>query len=111
MNRRDKGRNSVVDYLLSSRLLETCVDYQLKRFPSHHLNREDIIQDAWVWVLSYDEDKLIDAYENNHLNALITRYLQNQIYSTTSEYYRRYVRFDETTDEITQKHKDTIADD
>lgn len=106
MNKRD----NIIHYLLSSGLLDTCLDYQLKKFPSHHVNKEDILQDAWVWILTYNEDKLIDAFDNKHLNALITRYLQNQIYSTTSEYYRKYVRSEVTTEEITQKHKDTIAD-
>ena len=89
MNKRDE----VLQYLLKSKLGETCIDYQLKKQPAHYGNRDDIIQDFYMWVLTYDEAKLWDAYTNNHLNSLITRYLQNQIFSKTSEYYRRYIKY------------------
>lgn len=106
MNKRDE----IINSLQESKLLETCVDYQLKKNPKHYKNREDIIQDAWVWLLTYDEDKLQDAYDNNHMNALITGYLCRQIHSSTSEYYRKYTRYDEDYEEITPKMKETIPD-
>lgn len=77
---------------MDSGLLVTCVDYQIKKQLQHYPNRADIIQDAWEWLLTYDERKLIDAAEGHHLNALITRYLQNQMFSRTSKYYRNYVK-------------------
>ena len=53
-------------------------------------------QEMWLWLLTYDEAKLSDAYENKHLNALITRYLQNQLFSKNSEFYYRYRRVSES---------------
>lgn len=94
------NRNEVIDYILESKLLTTCIDYQLKKQPQHYQYRDDIINDAWVWLLTYDEPKLIDAYTNNHLNALITRYLQNQLFSKTSEYYRRYIKLNSISDDL-----------
>ena len=85
-------RQEIVKDILESGLLTTCVDYQLKKQPQHYENRDDIIQDAWLWLLSYDIQKLNDAYLNKHLNALLTRYIQNQIFSKTSEYFRKYVK-------------------
>lgn len=93
-------RSEVIDYILKSKLLTTCVDYQLKKQPQHYGNRDDIISDAWVWLLTYDEAKLIDAYEHKHLNALITRFLQNQVFSSTSEYYRKYIKFNSITEDL-----------
>lgn len=93
-------RSEVIDYILKSKLLTTCVDYQLKKQPQHYGNRDDIISDAWVWLLTYDEDKLADAYEHKHLNALITRFLQNQVFSSTSEYYRKYIKFNSITEDL-----------
>jgi len=91
-------RDEIIKSIDESGLLITCVDYQLKKQPQHYGNRDDIIQDAWLWLLTYDLDKLWDAYTNKHLNAMITRYLQNQIFSKTSDYWRRYIRFDTITE-------------
>lgn len=99
-NTRMRRREEVIKYIIDSGLLVTCIDYQLKRQPQHYENRDDIIGDAWVWILSYDEEKLVDAFDNNHLNALITRYLQNQLFSTTSEYYRKYIKFNSISEDL-----------
>lgn len=96
------NRDDVVKNIIDTNLLTTCVDYQLKKQPQHYPYRDDIISDAWVWLLTYDEKKLIDAAEHRHLNALITRYLQNQVFSKTSEYYRRYIRYDILSDDLSE---------
>ena len=94
------NRDAIIQDILKSGLLVTCVDYQLKRQPQHYQNRADIIQDAWLWLLSYDIEKLTDAYLNNHLNALLTRYVQNQIFSKTSDYYRKYVKLNTLSEDL-----------
>ena len=94
------NRDTIIQDILKSGLLVTCVDYQLKRQPQHYQNRADIIQDAWLWLLSYDIEKLTDAYLNNHLNALLTRYIQNQIFSKTSDYYRKYVKLNTLSEDL-----------
>lgn len=87
-------RSEVVQYLIKSGLAKRCVNYQARYEKSKFL-REEIEQEMWVWLLTYDEDKLSDAYENGHLNALITRYLQNQLRSSNSEFYYRYRKVSE----------------
>lgn len=94
------NRQDIIDNILNTGILTTCVDYQLKRQPQHYQYREDILEDAWVWLLTYDEAKLIDAAEGNHINALITRYLQNQLFSKTSEYYRKYIKLNSLSEEL-----------
>lgn len=93
-------RDDIIREILDSGLLTTCVDYQLKKQPQHYENRDDIISDAWIWLLTYDEAKLQDAYENKHLNALLTRYLQNQLFSKTSEYYRKYIKLSSLSEDL-----------
>lgn len=95
------NREQIIDEIYNSKLLTTCVDYQLKKQPQHYQYRDDIINDAWLWLLTYDEGKLQDAYMGNHINALITRYLQNQIFSKTSEYYRKYLKLKDLTEDLT----------
>ena len=81
-------REEIIKDILESGLLTTCVDYQLKKQPQHYANRDDIIQDAWLWLLSYDIQKLNDAYINKHL------------FSKTSEYYRKYVKFNNLSNDL-----------
>jgi len=85
------AREEIVKYLLDTKLIETCVKYRMNKCTNRDL-KEEMIQDCWVWVLDYDLEKLSDAYENKHLNALITRYICNQWFSKTSEFYRKYRR-------------------
>lgn len=94
------NRQDIIDNILNTGILTTCVDYQLKKQPQHYQYRDDILEDAWVWLLTYNEDKLKDAYMGNHINALITRYLQNQLFSKTSEYYRKYIKLNSLSEEL-----------
>lgn len=93
-------REEVLKYLMDSGLGVTCIDYQIKKQPQHYPNREDIIQDFYLWIMTYDEDKLWDAYSNKHMNSLITRYLQNQLFSKTSEYYRKYIKLNINSEDL-----------
>lgn len=94
------NRDTIIQHILNTGLLTTCVDYQLKKQPQHYANRDDILSDAWLWLLTYDIEKLTNAYLNNHLNAIITRYLQNQIFSKTSDYFRKYVKFNTLSEDL-----------
>lgn len=93
-------RDEIVQYLLKEHLIEDCVHYQTIRCNDDYLKQE-LTQEAWLWVMGYDIEKLSDAYENGHLNALVTRYLQNQWFSNRSAFHYTYRKKDRITDEIT----------
>lgn len=92
--------DEIKDYLLKTNLIETCVAYQAMGQYSAEEQR-DIVQNTWLWILTYDEEKLNDAYQNKHLNALITRYLFNQIKTKNGEYYRTERKWRENKVELT----------
>ena len=98
-------RQEIVGYLLESGLVERCVKYQTNRCRNKELVKE-ITQETWLWIMTYDIDKLCDAYDNNHLNALITRYLCNQWFSRNSPFYKNFRKFDAITDELSSKEYD-----
>lgn len=107
----DQRRQEIINKIIKERLVETCVQYRLNKCKSHYL-KEELVQECYLWLMTYDIAKLNDAYENKHLSALITRYLINQFFSKTSDFYKRYKRWDERTDEITDKERaipDTIT--
>lgn len=85
-------RDEVIDYLMKTDLLKRCCECQFKKLGNMTFF-DDFYQDMWEWVMTYNEDKLWDAYKNHHLNALITRCIQNNIFSANSPYYKKYVKY------------------
>lgn len=82
-------RNVIIDYLLNSGLADKCASYQ-SRYEKDTYIREEIREEMWLWLLTYNEEALSDAYENNHLNALISKFLAVQLRGKNSQFYRRY---------------------
>ena len=101
-------RDKIIKFIMDSRLVEECIKYQTIKAPKYYV--EELTQECWLWLLTYDMDKLTDAYLNNHLNALITRYLNNQFKSRNSPFYRQYKKWDERACDLTPKYND-IPDD
>ena len=78
-------------------LLRTCVDIQFQRLCQldgwKNQFKEDFINDLIIVLYRYSPEKLNDAYRGNHLNALYTRIILNNIYSKTSNFYRTYLKY------------------
>lgn len=96
------GRDEIIKNLLDTSLIEQCVHYQTIRCNDEYL-KEELVQELWVWALTYDLEKLSDAYENGHLNALVTRVIQSQWFSNRSAFHYTYRKKDRKTDEITKE--------
>lgn len=92
-------RKAILEYVQRTKLIETCVSHQCRRYYQMDY-KNDLIQDLYVWLLTYDIHKLYNAYSNNHLNALITAVLQRNLYSRTSPFYRTYKKFQALTNSI-----------
>lgn len=85
-------------------LIDTCISYQTQKFKEFRYI-DDLRQDINLILLEYDNTKMNSMYEENHLNAFITRILVNQLFSKTSPYYRTYKKFLALSDELsTIKH-------
>lgn len=84
------------------KLIEDCVNYQFARVKDKQF-KEDLLHDLVIELIGYS--KLQKVHEEGHLNALVTRMIRNNIYSSTSWYYRRYIRPDRQGDEITEREK------
>lgn len=75
----------------------------MSKVPEEKIYLEDLIQDTWLWLMTYDEGKLLNAYEKKHLNALITSVLVKNIFSKKSPYFQRYHKDSSRCREITDK--------
>lgn len=101
-------REEIVKFAIDTELVETCVRYRTNKSTDNYL-KDDLTQEVYLWLMTYDIDKLTDAYEKGHLSALITRFICNQWHSKTSPFYKTYRKFDISSDEITAKELN-IAD-
>lgn len=82
-------------------LIEECLKYQFVKAKTEWDYLDDFRQDLYLILLTYDNEKLNDAYNNKHLNALITRMIRNQILSDRSYYYNDYKKFKSRSQDIT----------
>lgn len=103
------SNREIVDIYLNNRLLLTCVECQFAKLKNKN-NLEDFFQDLVLYLLSYDNEKLNNAHLNNHFNALVTRIIQNNVFSVTSPYYKNYRKFESKTEEISNKIRETVID-
>ena len=95
----------IVEKYLENGLIDRCLEYQFKNQCKQY--REDYKHDLIIELLEYP--RLQQVEESGHMNAFLTRCIQNNIYSKSSWYYRRYIRFDRITDEITERERN-LAD-
>lgn len=91
-------------------LIRRCVECQFAKKGNREEFMEDFYHDLIIMLYDYDNDKMNNALENNHLNALMTRIIQNNIFSVTSPYYKKYIKHQVKSEEITSKHNN-IPDD
>lgn len=96
------SNSEIVQIYLDNRLIKTCVECQFSKLKDRQYE-DDFFQDLVLILLEYDNEKLNDAHKNNHINALITRIIINNIYSVTSKYYKNYIKFNSNSDEITKE--------
>lgn len=84
----------------SLELIRTCVECQYSKLKSkvELQNEEDFYHDLLITL--YEYSKLQDAYNEGHLNALVTRIIINNLYSKTSEYHKKYRKFSRNSEEL-----------
>lgn len=95
----------IVDIYLKNGLIDKCVDYQFAKLKEKGKlqYKEDFKHDMILELLTYD--KLEKVHKEGKMNCFLTRVIQNNIHSTTSWFYRRYIRFDIRSEEIGEKEK------
>lgn len=82
-------------------LIQQCVDCQFANIKDKQY-KEDFFHDLIIILYTYPNDKMNDAFINGHLNALVTRIIQNNVWSRTSRYYKDYNKFQDRYDDISE---------
>jgi hypothetical protein len=88
----------IIEELAGDRVVERIIENVAHR----QLNRDtqDLAQMIYLALLTYDEAKIIDLYENEELNYFIVAIVRNQYNSVTSPYYQQIKKFGAITDEL-----------
>lgn len=54
---------------------------------------DDLTQEIFVILLEYNEDKIIQMYEQKQLKWFIIKLIKNQYFSCNSPYYKKYKKY------------------
>lgn len=98
--------HDIIDTIARERLVERLAANICK---TSRPDIDDLSQYVYEALLTDDEDKIVDLYQNGQLVFFIVRIIQNQYFSTTSAYYRemrRFVMHADSLDEIRYRHEE-----
>lgn len=98
--------NEIIEIYVKNGLIEECAGYQFSKCANERWKLQysgDMVNDLILVMANYPNDKLNNIHQNNHMNAWLTRVLQNNLMSNSSKFYTQYLRFNLNTDEINWK--------
>lgn len=98
----------IITELAENKVVEKIVNNIAKRTYPY---TADLCQDIYLDLLEKSPGVIEGLYERNELNYFIAKMARNNLLSIHSPYYQHYMRWNERKSELTDKMKDTIADD
>lgn len=85
------GKREIIEELARGRVVEGMARSITHRPVEGDIR--DLCQTVYLYLLEYDEDKLVDLYENGQLGFFIVRVLLNQYRSAHSRFYYDFVKW------------------
>lgn len=87
-------KNNIIEALAKEKTVETlCTNMGVE--PAYI---DDLVQEIYLILLEYNEDKLIKMYERKQLKFFIVRIIMNQYFSKNSPFYKKYKIYDQRQD-------------
>lgn len=83
-------------------LINTCCSHQVRKYDCPREFLDDVVQETALTLLEYDNEKLNKIHDDKKLNAFVTGILVRQLYSTNSQFYRKYRKLRELMNEVTE---------
>lgn len=103
------SNGEILQIYLDNGLIKTCIECQFSKIKYREF-QDDFFQDLCLIILEYDNEKLNDAHINNHMNALLSRIIINNLWSSTSKYYKNYIKYLRRSEDINIINPDTYED-
>lgn len=92
---------NIVNILAKDQVIENVVKNVCKS-PVLKQNEQDLCQDLYLYLLEINNELLNRLYNNNELTYYIIGMVKNNVYSSSSNFYRTYKKFDMMTSDITE---------
>ena len=54
---------------------------------------DDLVQEIYLILLEYNQEKLQYIYDKGQLNFFLTRIIKNQYFSNTSPFFKKYRKY------------------
>ena len=87
-------KNNIIEALAKEKTVETlCTNMGVEQ-----AYLDDLVQEIYLILLEYNEDKLIKMYERKQLKFFIVRIIMNQYFSKNSPFYKKYKLYDQRQD-------------
>lgn len=77
-----------INYISKYQIVEEIIN----NLPIPAIYKQDLIQEIYLILLEYNEDKLKYLIDNNMIKFFISRIITNNFYSKTSPFYKKYVK-------------------
>ena len=91
----------IFDFYWKNGLIKRCIDCQFVKVEMAKKQfKLDFLADLFLILMNYPNDKLNDVHERGAMNSFLTTIIVNNLHSSTSHFYRNYMRFGMRTDDI-----------
>lgn len=60
---------------------------------------DDLVQEIYLILLEYNQEKLQSIYDKGQLNFFLTRIIKNQYFSNTSPFFKKYRKYYDMVDD------------
>lgn len=100
---------AIVGKLAQERRVETMVENIAKQPLTADL--KDLVQMVYLILLEYDDDKIVDLWDNGQINFFIARIILNQYRSSNSPFhkmFRKYTAHLYTPQETRENYRDRV---
>lgn len=82
-------KNDIINIIYKENWLENITN----KYNIEENLKNDFIQEMYVILLEYNEDKIIDLYKKNQLKYFLIRICVNNYKSVTSPWYKKYNKY------------------
>lgn len=89
--------------IIKSRMVEELID----AYGVPKTFRDDLVQEIYLILLQYDQQKLNEIKEKNQLRFFIARIIRNQWFSDTSPFFKQYRKYYKYKDDNYERPEDT----
>ena len=100
----------IIDELSKNSTVEKIVNKLVSSSKNRFDFPDDLIQDIYVLLLEKDEDLIVNLYNRGELGFYLLKVARNQLLSTNSPYYTKYIKFRANSDELEKGAHISIED-